>query len=215
MRRARYTQNGISGSLDSLVDIVANSLGILVLVATLSVLGSHGMKIDLGTPIIREAPEGLERIDFECRENRVIPIDFSCVEPDRKAIHDSTASIEERRGMIRRFNERRVSSGFHWFELRERAIGGRLLTNTTLKPLDHPVGDTASDLKAPPCEFSRRLADLDPQTHFLTFYVQPDSFEVFRMARKLAKEQDFEVGWRPDDSDVLVFGPGGSPDTVD
>lgn len=219
MKRKQSSQIEITGSLDSLVDIVANSLGILVLVATLGVLVSRGMQIKLGTPIIRPVPDNLTKpIDFECRGNRVIPIDFSCTEQDDNAIRDSTASLEERRRMIQRFNERRVSDGYHAFELKEWAINrGRMLTSTIVKPLDHPVGDTVSDLEASTCEFKRRLAELDPNQHFLTFHVQPDSFEVFRAARKVAQEAGLELGWNPwvSDSDIMRFVPGGRGREID
>jgi hypothetical protein len=213
MKRKRSSQIGVTGSLDSLVDIVANSLGILVLVATLGVLASQGMQIKLGTPIIRPVPENLTKpFDFECRGNRVIPIDFSCAEQDNTAIQNSTASLEERRQMIQKFNERAVSDGFHVFELDVWAIrDGRMQTSTIVKPLDHPVGDTVADLETSACEFKRRLAELDPNENFLTFYVQPDSFEVFRAARKIAQEAGIELGWEPwvSDSGILRFVPGG------
>lgn len=220
MKRRRPTSRTIEASLDSLVDIVANSLGTLVLVATLTVLGSRGMQVNLGMPIIREVEEGLERADFECRQNRVIPVDHTVVAAEREAIMQCTDSVDQCRGMITTFNARQVHTAYHRVEMEVGGVfpvDGRnvVIPSTIFRPLDHPVGDSPDDLEGPTSPFRRKLAALEPSRHFLTFYVRPDSFEVFRTARKVAKEAGFEVGWRPRDSDSLSFGPGGERDTVD
>lgn len=220
MKRRRPRAGSFEGSLDSLVDIVANSLGTLVLVATLTVLGSRGIQVNLGTPIIREVDEGMERVDFECRRNRVIPIDHTAMAAERDAIRDCTGTLDECRGMIEDFNRRAVSTTYHRVEMELGGVfpvEGRtvVVPSIRFKPLDHLVGDLPEDLDDSQGAFRLRLASLDPARQFLTFYVRPDSFEVFRAARKLAKEAGFEVGWHPRDTEALTFGPGGERDTVD
>lgn len=57
-----------------------------------------------------------------------------------------------------------------------------------------------------------KLKDLDPATQFVCLLVRPDSFDVFRTARKAAWEHGLDVSCElQDESGPLAAGPDGAP----
>jgi hypothetical protein len=214
MKRGRVAQSGLAGSLDSLVDIMTNSLGVLILAATLTVVGRSAIKMDLGTPIIRDARPGTTPVAFECRGNRIVPIDLAFLDEHKAPIRELSISSEERERRVRDFNARHVSNGFHMFEFRNArvsrdAMGQFVLMDTIIRPADRPSGDTVEDLKDAKCEFRRRLTKLDPGRNYIRFIARPDSFEILRAARQEAVDAGFDIGWDAfDAADPLVHGTG-------
>ncbi len=59
------------------------------------------------------------------------------------------------------------------------------------------IGETPEELQSPRAALRARLAEIDPQKHFIYFYVWGDSFEVYLEARRIAEEAGFSVGWVP------------------
>ena len=58
--------------------------------------------------------------------------------------------------------------------------------------------------------FGSKLAALNPETSFICFFVRPDSFEMFRMARGIAWLKGFNVACELQDANnPIVIGPGG------
>ncbi len=222
MKRARSREDESIVSLDSFMDIVTNTLGLLILVATLTVISSRDMKISLGSPMMSEADEDLTCVFIECRNNRVVPIADDRIDDERNAIIDSEAPIRERILMVRRFNEREVSNEYHRFEFRPKT-GTRSADNRTvvvpeviLTPTGPNVGDTVSDMEEPDCKFASQLAELSPDTHWVHFLVREDSFEALRAARALATKMGYQTGWTPKkSSEPIIFSPFGSTVGID
>jgi hypothetical protein len=67
-----------------------------------------------------------------------------------------------------------------------------LLTGQDAKgyPIDDPMAETADQW------FGAQLARLDPHTHYVEFLVRPDSFNVFRNARKVCWNNGLESSCR-------------------
>ncbi|HUU43716.1 MAG TPA: hypothetical protein VMX57_08045 [Planctomycetota bacterium] len=207
-RRMTRTKTG-AVSLDSFLDIVTNTLGLLILIATLTVISSRDIKIDLGRGVMRPPDEKLERVIFECRGNRVIPVEESPPGDDPTGRVQTKEDAEE-------YNRRNVTNGFHRYEVEPTLAiyQGRVVmaTTTTLQPLDHPVGDRISDLKREDSEFVKRASRLNPKKHWVYFVVREDSFEAFRMARSMLTARKFDVGWQPRPSSLPIsFSGVGTP----
>ena len=56
-------------------------------------------------------------------------------------------------------------------------------------------GDSLSDLTRGGSSFEQMLSEVDPRTHYFTFFVWDDSFEAYLAARELAVRSGFSVGW--------------------
>jgi hypothetical protein len=217
MKRNRRAEVGVASSMDSFLDIVTNTLGLLILISVLTVISGRDFQLSLGTPMMTEADKNLTRVCFECRGNRIIPIDEQFCDKEEKKISEADEPIPKALERLKEFNERDVRNKYHRFQFRPQ-IGTRIADRRTVvvpevvvKPLDEPVGDTITDLRQPDGDFRTSIAGLNPQKHWLYFIVRPDSFEAFRAARKQAKLLDFQVGWNPKKTqDEIVFSPFGS-----
>lgn len=209
MARRTRRQMASSGSLDSFLDIVTNSLGLLILVALLSAFSTQGAKISLGTPIMTDAPEGLEVNSFEIRGGRIVPIDFEPFDSDLRAFF--SRSYAEQIAFAEQYNPRGVTNGFHRLELHPGEAGPLGIGGSyALIPQEGVKGDTVEDLLDPGSDLGRRLAQLDHQKQWLFFFVRSDSFEQLREVRRIVSELGFQVGWTPVRlEDILRFGPGG------
>lgn len=198
-----------AGSLDSFLDIVTNSLGLLILVALLSAFSTQGVKIRLGTPIMTEAPESQELVSFEIRGGRIAPIEDEplLAEIREFVVLDGSAQIT----YAEEFNRRQRSDGYHRLELVPGYLGGLLDSGYKLHPTNH-LGDPVEALRDRTSVVGNKLSKLDPRQHWLYFHVRSDSFEELREARLIAAELGFDVGWRPltlDDEMEFTLGGGG------
>ena len=78
------------------------------------------------------------------------------------------------------------------------------------EPLAANTGESARELSQANSKFQSIIKNLNPQTDYLAFIVRPDSFAAFRQAREIAWKQGFDVGWEPMKSDTLIeFSSGG------
>ena len=58
--------------------------------------------------------------------------------------------------------------------------------------------------------FGSKLAALNPETAFICFFVRPDSFRIFQMARGIAWLKGFNVACElQDPGNPIIIGPGG------
>lgn len=78
------------------------------------------------------------------------------------------------------------------------------------EPLSSKVGESKEEISGDESQFSQILEQLNPQTDYIAFIVRPDSFAAFRTARNEVLDRGFNVGWEPHESDnPIVFGSGG------
>lgn len=70
-------------------------------------------------------------------------------------------------------------------------------------------GEDVATLSQRKGEFHQVLQKHNPGEHYVVILVNPDSFEVFRCARDLAFQKNFEVGWWPHKGTAIHFGRSG------
>ena len=207
-RRGRGRRMASSGSLDSFLDIVTNSLGLLILVALLSAFSAQGVKVSLGTPIMTDADASMEVVQFQVVNGRIIPVDMDYWDPQIDQFFTPTS---DQQSLAMRFNAEGLSNGFHTVEFKPGepglfGIGGSF----ALTPIADDTGDEVAALDDPSSEFVTRIGELDPDQQWVYFLVSSESFEEFREFREYVKQQGFEVGWMPyQNGRSLEFGPGG------
>lgn len=209
---ARRSRTAATLSLDSFLDIVTNVVGVLILVALVTVLSAADVKVSLGTPVIHEPPKDSQRVLYECRHNQLFRMD----EPSLDALVNRTVlaygagsavDIDEVPALFER-----QDVGDATYRVRARVADGRLEKHVVwiYEPRPSSQGETAAMLRDEGSSFRRHLESLDRRRHFLYFVVREDSFEVFMAARKWARQRGFDTGWHPRKKRAeLAFSKGG------
>ena len=214
--RARGRTNHVSQNLDSFLDILTNTVGVLMFISlfvTLIATGSSPKtRVTIQTPLA--SPTDKESLWFEINGNKVSYLDLrqvrerelelsgnlpNCNKPDpsadisRQDIYQSCLlSILGRQSNFRTYTQN--------YRVRTVDRGVSLL----FEPASEEVGETTSQLSAPDSDFKRVLAQFNPQKDYLVFIVRPDSFEAFRTARKQAWDAGYQVGWEPQAQDLPI-----------
>lgn len=227
MRGRRIRKNNHPGqNLDSFLDILTNTVGVLMFIGLFLSL----LAVETGT-IIRTPLRAETNKDgrfFEVRNNQVFYLSDPKLEKEIDQIlstlpNCNTPEIPEN-----------IPSYLHSFYIQEieryeRCVktrntqlenfyfdnGNYLISFTTEGSLKYDAnsssqGENSKELKNTNSKFINTLKQLNPEINYVAFIVRPDSFEAFRAAREKAWSLGFEVGWEPISQDrVLVFGSGG------
>lgn len=209
-------------SFDSFLDIVTNVVGVMVLIAIVTVVNAAGMTVSLGMPMARPAPETSDRISLECRGNRVVRIDED--ELNRlfeEAVLEHTGKtwedldFDEADQVPKLFDNRDIGNSFYRikFELTEFSTGFSRVKRPAwiFEPRQAVQGESVGEFREETSAYQQLLTSLDATKHYLFFTVHPDSFEAFRAARRIARRRGLKTGWFPCELDEpLRYSVGGS-----
>ncbi|WP_319421673.1 hypothetical protein [Pleurocapsa sp. FMAR1] len=229
MKKRKYlNQANPSQNLDSFLDILTNTVGVLIFICLFVYLVAAQATTTIKTPVITKSdkqPRFFEvrnqKVNYVNQENIDLQIKKlvsslpECYEPNipeqispslyrhySNQIEDYQACQKEQIEAVENF---KASTKYYDVQL----VGESLV----YKPKDSIVGETPSRLNQANSEFQTILKDLDPETDFLAFVVKADSYEAFRVARQQAWDRGFDVGWEPQTVDTKlafqVFGSGG------
>jgi hypothetical protein len=195
MKRPR-TGSGASLNLDSLVDIVTNMVGILIIIAAFMALlalvgpGRPGPRRE--TQSAATAPRRVlvpwshpthkQTLFFAVRGNRVLFLDLKPFYEQLKA------ATPGRRGAPVAFAQPGVKVRFF-------AVTNQLYClEFTPRP---GAGETWADAQRAVSSFRRALARYPRESFVYFFWVAGDSFEGFRDFRQGLWKQQVETGWKP------------------
>ncbi|WP_013322208.1 hypothetical protein [Gloeothece verrucosa] len=225
-RRQHRTLSLPTQNLDSFLDILTNTVGVLMFISLFITLVSvQGGKI-IHTPLV--AKTNKKPHFFEVNKNRVIFIDDeevqhqlglltkslpSCPHPKLPDTSDASAyqTYTER---LQDYEQCKLKSveKIKNFQVTTNSYNVRLYDLNALlyEPLNEKVGETVEQFTEPNSEFESVLQKLNPKQDYLAFIVRQDSFSAFRLAREKAIKKGFDVGWEPHNSDnPIVFGSKG------
>lgn len=227
MRSRRFRKPNLpTQNLDSFLDILTNTVGVLMFISLFITLITVESSTVVRTPLVSNSKK-TPRF-FEIKENRITYVDDqaidaqianllkslpSCEVPDlskNSNIYDYQSYLYQlenyekcRLIMIDRLSNFQGTTDYYRVKFIE---NGSLL----YQPLETVQGELSKEINEPESTFNQTLKSLNPQKDYLAFIVRPDSFSAFRTARKEAWEQGFEVGWEPLTSDTpIVFSSGG------
>ncbi len=173
-RRRKRQSESFGFNIDSLMDIVTNIVGMLIIIGIISSLSLRSKEFMFETPMVYATSK--QSVIFECRDGQVFPVS---VRQQQYYLHTYAAFQE------------------------------------VLLPKPGVRGETITELRMPNSIFNQILNGLDRQNQFVFFIVRPDSYDVFREARKIAWERNLEVGWTPKPRDeVILFSPFGEETKV-
>ncbi|MDH4121135.1 MAG: hypothetical protein OEV94_05460 [Deltaproteobacteria bacterium] len=192
--RRRKDKHTLIG-LDSLVDIVTNNVGILIILAVfMALLAMHeGAGSGENTSSPQEAPPVLVDVPwshpthkgpvyFFIRGNRVLALDL------RPMFTKLAAHTGKGEQYPLEFTQDEMSIRFF------------PVTNHVycLEMVPRPqAGETWLAAQQPGSRWSRFQKEFPRQRFYYFFWVTGDSFELFREIRRQLNAQDVEVGWKP------------------
>jgi len=192
MRRRRDAHE-ILFSLDSFLDIVTNVVGVLVLVAMVTVLSAGNISVPSGATAMTAPRPSATRLLFECAGDEVFFVDE---EANGRRVLDEVKSQGDqaisRDSLIALLDDHDVGDATH--RVRADPLDRGLSWTYMLRPGAH--GERAADLDRAESAFRRQLAGLG-RGGFAYFIVHDDSFEAFRAAREIARARGVSVGWHP------------------
>jgi hypothetical protein len=199
--------------LDSFLDIITNTIGILVVICCLAAINVNDITYIVRTPFVHKT----EKIPlfFECRNLRCVPIDKEGLQNE----------IDKRIQKLYKKNVRLTGTKILSL-LEDEEIGDNyynvnlpklFLENIfVLIPKGEEIGESKTQIRKPDSIFVETIKDLDPEKYFIFFLVRPDSFGIYREARKILWDHGIEIGWEPLTSGKFVsFGTRGRKPKVE
>lgn len=228
MRRRQHRQQiAPTQNLDSFLDILTNTVGVLMFVSLFVSLVAVQSATIVRTPLVSKTQKTPQF--FEVRGNRVVYIDreaattqidkfteslATCEKPiapdelDSINIQDYTYQLQRYRECIEYKAEQvknfRAKTSHYEVGIELDPLG------LVYKPLEETAGESTKELILADSEFQRVIKKLNPEKYYLAFIVRPDSFEAFRRTRELALKDGFNVGWEPMNASTSIsFSSGG------
>ncbi len=192
MRRRRPREGATGLSLDSFLDIVTNVVGVLILVAVVTVLSAGDIAVSSGASAMSAPPKQAQRLVYQCVGDRLFVVDE----------RGNSARVGE---LIEEYDP---DSGFAVVDLlanndvgdasyrvQARFVEGNELEWVYMLRYDS-IGESAVQLEQRSSDFQTSLNKLEGRG-FAYFVVHDDSFEVFRKAREIAHARGIAIGWHP------------------
>ncbi|WP_017305582.1 hypothetical protein [Spirulina subsalsa] len=226
-RRKLGTRQSPQQNLDSFLDILTNTVGVLMFIGLFVALLSVESGNIIRTPLVSASAKNAQF--FEVRNNQVFYLDNPrvenqltwmienlppCYEPDPPRTMDSVEfdfyyrQLQEyercQRSRLQQLQGYQISTDYYEAHF---DIEGFV---TIYQPRPNVTGSSLSAIASDESAFKRTLTRLNSQQDYLAFLVRPDSFAAFRQARKVAWEQGFDVGWEPlSEQRTIAFGSRG------
>lgn len=199
-RRPRTTGDELT--LDSLMDVLTCSVGVMLFVVVFAVIEAKGTNVVVfSPPFLREPPGNSNRVLALCLDGKVRILDAGAAvgrltEDLQQLTYDGVPEFVENA------NRKGVTDGLFSYRLvyRDEQAGEfrrKRVISVRVDEMPGVVGDSPEDLKSGGSSFERALAQLDESRHWLAFGVDADSVEVFREARTMALDKGFATGWDP------------------
>ncbi|MGK7934472.1 MAG: hypothetical protein AB4206_01475 [Xenococcaceae cyanobacterium] len=226
--RNRRRVNHPAQNLDSFLDILTNTVGVLMFISLFVTLIASEADSIVQTPLSSET-EKVPRF-FEIRDNKIAYIDDEKVgkdieeitgnlpachrpeTPDRPDLFDRqnyVGHLRDYRSCLRSRAQRIAN-----FQTQTEHYNVRMINASTFSLIYEPItdneGESKEELVLPQSSYLQVLEKLDPKKDYLAFIVRPDSFSSFRVAREEAWAKGFDVGWEPHKTErPIIFGSGG------
>ncbi len=180
-------------SLDSLTDIVSNSVGILIIFAVINLIHDDSKTYQLEIPI--EHATDLSPVFFISKNDRLLPMDTDKL--------FANATLQATTG---------AAANKRLFPLDYSGLLGKIDQD---KGISFYARDTSEwnefqEIDKRQSKLRQKFDSINPKTHFAYFFVYDSSedgstigsgFEAFRKAREYLKTRAIKTGWQPVNSD--------------
>ncbi|MFN9403748.1 MAG: hypothetical protein ACOVOV_18895 [Dolichospermum sp.] len=225
MKRKRYfASQRPQQNLDSFLDILTNTVGVLMFMSLFITLVAVQSSTIVRTPLAKETDKKPKF--FEISGNRVIYLDTesanqqiqeflgnlpTCVEPSYISgfvdsyideLRNYQSCIQDKSQQLKEFRVETKNYEVELFDLNDRGW------QYNLKSVNS--GESGQELTQVNSEYRTILSQFAPEKDYLAFLVRPDSFATFRQVREIAWKAGFDVGWEPKTPESpIIFGSEG------
>jgi hypothetical protein len=207
---AAHQRSGKNAVVLSLAELGKKSRKLQKEITALEKLPRQTHALKYYTPV--SEPVDAEQMLFECQNNRVTFVDIGAL------LEEVRRGMDEKGKMLReRWRVDDVAGPVGAFRLRYTVERQRGLMESLVCDVEPPTssgfrygvsrwqvepvmaerGETAGEALAEGSEFRHVVDSLDPQQSVVTFWVYPDSFEIYRRLRDYLYERDMVVAGRP------------------
>jgi len=211
-------------NLDSFLDILTNTVGVLMFIGLFVALISLEAGTIVKTPLVTNSNKTPHL--FEVRKDRVIYIDTQEINRQLNTFSASLPTCEKPTppeysysnyeyyfGQLQEYQNCLINQvdRFKTFEGKTDNYSVFIQEDYLIyQPIAKDVGEAPKQFTQADSKYNQILATLNPKNDYLAFIVRPDSFKAFRQAREQADKKGFDVGWEPQKSEIpLIFGSGG------
>jgi len=199
-RRSRRSDDDLS--LDSLMDVLSCSVGVMLFIVIIAVIEARGTNILLySPPLLREPSQDSQRLLALCQGGTVRILDIATA---LQQLMGNTTQLkyDDVPRFVEEANSRNISDGAFNYRLvfRDEPYGEdnrKRVVSIRVEARPGNDGETPDELGEGLSEYERTLAALDEDSNWVAFGVDGDSLEVFRKARSIALERGFSTGWDP------------------
>ena len=202
-RRPKNRKKANTLNLDSLMDILTCTVGLMLFIVIFAVLEAHGVRIKMYTPMVKDAPENSERKLFICKNGTIRILDVNSkidmLFANWKLNYENVPKI------VQSANRKNVNDDFFRFELayNEWEEGNYWTGQKTYRSIDLVVleksvsGETVEQISSISSKYEKTIQKFDNTKIWVAFSVDENSLEVFRKAREICIENDIATGWDP------------------
>ena len=204
MRRRRRRGDEVGANLDSLMDILTCSVGVMFVVVILAVTQARGTSVRVRLPLVQEPPDNVERVLLLCRWGEIRPLRIDRWLGSALTIaQQGNITFNSLPRVVDQMNESLLEDPYfiYRFEMLENQRGlyerQRVAQIVINEKAETPIGVTLQSLREDPRALQALLAELDPEKHWISFQVDAESIAIFREAREVVAELGFASGWDP------------------
>lgn len=179
------SDKGPSISLDSFLDVLTCLQGVLMLVIISTGIDAAQTKVLIPTPI--ETQSNKRPTYYECRGNLIYPMDIAGLAKQARATMTqiSLGAAGDQMKLMQAITETRVTNDFYEVDLSYYMLGRLVIKpRKDATAQGHVLEENATF--ATDNFMVRELKDVDETTQRIVLIVRDDSFQVFKVAQRLA-----------------------------
>lgn len=211
-RRHYHGSTELKQNWDSFLDVLTNTVGVLIFVCLFASLVAAESTTIIRTPL--ESKTEKEPVFYECNNNKVRPLDNKEVAADLSQFMDSLPKVDlyNLDDLLERINQFSVVTSYYRVRrsLKFSSYQDSYVSETRYEPLQADSGESIEEINKPSSEFQVSLKSIDKDIDYVAFLIREDCFSAFRSARETAWNSGFKVGWEPiKKSKDIVFTTGG------
>lgn len=202
-RRRRHQGLGSRSDDTSLLDILSNVLGVLVLIMALTSIFAAAGSLNIQAPMTRKSQQGFHLLqasgagiwDLDPALQRMLILDRQRVNAVERCNQQTGSSQQQCRSSLDRWN-------------RDQQIGSVNLR------LDHREGSlqrvgpptvSTTDLQLSPDWLDQLMASLARQRRSVFVVLESDGFSTYRSIKAAAQRHGVRLGWEPWQSDQPIY----------
>lgn len=198
-------RRSLDANFDPLMDILISVVGIMVIIVLFAVISARGKMISkdvtvkVVAPMLRVPASGVTSKIFLCRSDKIYY--FGIEEGIEKMVGGIYANDLDT--LISKANKKNVKD--EYFKYKLAGISRYNLADINRKnpvvilivDLIKDSGETLEDLAKGNSLFINKIRQFEKGRNWIHFLVDKKSFEVFNLAKEIAEEEGFSMGWDP------------------